>query len=67
MHSLIKSILLNLRLQFFKKFVQAVSYRELKTQRMEGNYVDPDEMTHYEPAHLDLACLQIQLFSVLFL
>ena len=29
--------------------------------------VDLDEVAHYEPAHLDLRCLQIQLFSLLVL
>ena len=33
----------------------------LKNQRLEGNTVDPDETAHYEPSHLDLQCLQIQL------
>ena len=28
-----------------------------KKNRME-NSVDPDEMAHYEPSHLDLHCLQ---------
>ena len=26
-----------------------------------ANTVDPDETAHYEPSHLDLQCLQIQL------
>ena len=26
-----------------------------------ANSVDPDEMAHYEPSHLDLHCLQRQL------
>ena len=30
-----------------------------------ANSVDPDEAAHYEPPHLDLYCLQVQLFSVL--
>ena len=27
------------------------------------NSVDPDEMAHYEPSHLDLHCLQRYLFQ----
>ena len=27
----------------------------------QANSVDPDEVAHYEPPHLDLLCLQIQL------
>ena len=26
------------------------------------NTIDQDEMAHYEPSHLDLQCLQIQIF-----
>ena len=29
------------------------------------NSVDPDEVAHYEPPHLNLPCLQVQLFSFL--
>ena len=29
--------------------------------------MDPDEMAHYEPSHLDLQCLQIQLLLCLVL
>ena len=28
-----------------------------------ANNLDPDDVAHYEPPHLDLHCLQIQLFS----
>ena len=27
-----------------------------------ANSVDPDEMAHYEPSHLDLHCLQKYLY-----
>ena len=38
----------------------------LKNQRLEGkNTVDPDETAQYEPVHLDLQCLQIQLLLCL--
>ena len=37
----------------------------LKIQRLKANTVDPDEKTHYEPSHLDLQCLQIQLLLCL--
>ena len=30
-----------------------------------ANTVDPDETAHYEPSHLDLQCLQIQLLLCL--
>ena len=29
--------------------------------------VDPDEVAHYEPPHLDLCCLRIQLMSLILL
>ena len=32
-----------------------------------ANTVDPDEMAHNEPSHLDLQCLQIQLLLCLVL
>ena len=35
----------------------------LKNQR--AYTVDPDKMAHYEPSHLDLQCLQIQLLLCL--
>ena len=30
-----------------------------------ANTVDPDEMAHYELSHLEVQCLQIQLFLCL--
>ena len=38
----------------------------LRNQRLGGNSVDPNEVAHYEPPHLGLQCLRIQLhiFSV---
>ena len=36
-------------------------YAKLK-YRM-SNSVDPDEMAHYEPSHLDLCCLQKPILS----
>ena len=67
MHSVDQKQTPKFRALQISKLLSELYYRELKTQRMEGHYVDPDEMTHYEPPHLDLACMQIQLFSVLFL
>ena len=32
-----------------------------------ANTVDPDMTAHYEPSHLNLQCLQIQLFLCLVL
>ena len=32
-----------------------------------ANSVDSEEVAHYEPPHLNLLCLQIQLFSFLVL
>ena len=29
-----------------------------------ANSEDPDEVAHYEPPHLNLRCLQIQLFFI---
>ena len=28
-----------------------------------SNSIDPDEMAHYEPSHLDLRCLQKPILS----
>ena len=33
----------------------------LKNQRLAGKHCTPDETAHYDPSHLDLQCLQIQL------
>ena len=35
----------------------------LKTRK--ANTVDPDDLAHYEPYHLDLQCLKIQLLLCL--
>ena len=43
------------------------SYIILRIQRLEANSVDLDEVAHYEPPHIDLCCLHIQLFSSLVL
>ena len=32
------------------------------SRKQTTNTVDPDEKAHYEPFHLDLQCLQIELF-----
>ena len=48
----------------FAKFKSPGSYNILRIQKSRENSVDPDEMTHYEPPHLDLHCLQIQLISI---
>ena len=39
----------------------------IQTRTEKVNSVDPDEVAHYEPPHLDLHCFQIQLFSFLML
>ena len=40
----------------------------LRNQNLEGkNTVNPDETAHYEPSHLDLQCLQIQIMLSLVL
>ena len=40
-----------------------VSNREsVKNQNKVANNVDPDETAHYEPSHLDLHCLQNNIF-----
>ena len=44
-----------------KKFIETLSYWEFKDYW--ANCVNPEEVAHYEPPHLDLYCLQIQLFS----
>ena len=45
---------------FQKSFLQALSYWKFKEQRT--NSLDLDEEAHFEPPHLELRCLQIQLF-----
>ena len=47
--------------KFQKMFL--TSYIILRTLGLGANSVDPDEVAHYEPPHLDLCCLQMQLFS----
>ena len=37
----------------------------LRITDLRANSVDPDEVAHNEPPHLDLHCLQIQIFSFL--
>ena len=37
----------------------------LKTEKLEANSADLDEVAHDEPPHLNLRCLQNQLFSFL--
>ena len=52
---------LNLRYQNFQKyFAQAILYGKFREQRAIS--VDPDEVAHHEPPHLDLLCLQIDEF-----
>lgn len=36
----------------------------LEIQRVAGKQSDPDEAAHREEPHLDLPCLQLQLFSL---
>ena len=62
--SLPKSRRQNFHLQILQKVsVQDISYWDFKDYR--ANSVDLDEVAHNEPPHLDLRCLQIQLFSSL--
>ena len=50
--------------EMLNKFgLSCVILRGLIDQR--ANSVDPDEVAHHEPAHLDLHCLQIQYFHFL--
>ena len=35
---------------------------KINTCNRMANIVDPDEMAHYEPSHLDLHCLQRYMF-----
>ena len=42
--------------------LQNRDFRQVKTRL--GNTVDPDEMVHYEPSHLDLHCLQNICFAL---
>ena len=52
-----------LHLQNFKKYSSQL-YQYLRIQKQECNILDPDEVP-YQPPHLDLHCLQIELFSFL--
>ena len=47
-------------LQIFEK-LSNINCILLKIKDFSANTVDPDEAAHYEPSHLDLQCLQIQL------
>ena len=53
-----------LRLQIFEK-LSNINCNLLKIKDYSANTVDPDETAHYEPSHLDLQCLQIQLLLCL--
>ena len=48
-----------------KCFIQDKSYWEFKDYSADS--VDPDEVAHYEPPHLVLHSLQLQLFLLFFL
>ena len=50
-----------------KIFMSSSSNMMLRIQRLEANSVGLDEVSHYEPPHQDLCCLQSQLFSSLVL
>ena len=41
------------------------SYIILRKQTLDGNSVDPDEVTHGESPYLDLHCLQIPSFFII--
>ena len=58
-----KKQMTKLRLQNFEKDNRNCIM--LKSQRLEGNSVDPDEKAHYVQPHLDLQYLQIQLLLCL--
>ena len=49
-----------LRLQIFEK-LSNINCILLKIKDYSANTEDPDETAHYEPSHLDLQCLQIQV------
>ena len=42
-----------------------LSYIILELSEFRAKSVVPDEVAHYEPPHLDLPCLEIQVFSFL--
>ena len=48
-----------------KCYIQAISNTEVKDKT--ANSIDPDEVAHYEPPHLDLCYWQIQLLLFLVL
>ena len=47
-----------------KSFVCKISVQVFQAiyEDLRVNSVDLDEVAHYEPPHLDLCCLQIQIF-----
>ena len=49
--------------KFTKFYVQAISYSESKDE--EANSVNSCEVAHNKPPHLNLHCLQTELFSFL--
>ena len=48
-----------------KKHFQFKLYHVENSKTRKANTVDPDEPAHYEPSHLDLQCLKIQLLLCL--
>ena len=42
------------------KFQKKISL-DYSVKNSKANMVDPDETAHYEPSHVDLQCLQIQV------
>ena len=49
----------------FKKNLQLKLYHVENSKTRKANTVDPDEPANYEPSHLDLQCLKIQLLLCL--
>ena len=46
----------------FQKKVKSKLYH-IENSKTRKQTVDLDEVAHYEPPHLDLCCLQMQLFQ----
>ena len=51
----------------FSEKMLSPNFIRLRIQRLEGKRCRSSEVAHYEPPHQDLRCLQIQLFSSLYL
>ena len=61
-HSKWETVFLRLELTVLETYLVTIKYQKRKFE-FENN-VDPDEVAHYEPPHLDLYCLPAFFFNI---